>query len=394
MTAMLTLDEARSLLEDRAEPLPPVEVDLADALGCRIARSTVSDVSLPPGDVSAMDGYAARYRDLEAGAPLPVSFEITAGSVPPPLPRGASARIFTGAVLPEGADTVVPQELATVSDDGRVVLDRLDRGAHVRRRGEVLASGQQLASEGDVLNPQRIALLAAGGAHRVRVVARPSVSVVITGSELVPVSAVPGPGQIRNTNGPLLDALVRDGGLEAPAQLTAADLEGELAEALGTALGGADLVLTSGGVSVGDYDLVPDTVRSLGGEVIFHRVAVKPGKPVFAARAGRKWLLGLPGNPVSVLVSWWLFGRPLAAALAGDPGAFDGGFVVAELEEPLVVRGGRVELRPAVLTGSRVRVLAWKGSHDLVAAAAANSLARLEARREYDAGDEVSCLPI
>ena len=393
--AMLNLDEARMMLSDIAEALPPVELTLADALGCRIARSPVSDVSLPPSHVSAMDGYAVRHDDLEPGVSLPVAFEITAGKVPEPLPTGAATRIFTGAVLPDGADTVIPQELATVADDGRVLLERLELGAHVRRRSEVLSAGQTLAAEGDLVTPQRMALLAAGGAHRLQVVPRPSVAVVVTGSELVPPSAVPGPGQIRNTNGPLLDGLVRACGLASPAQLAAVDSERELVEALRSALSSADLVLTSGGVSVGDYDLVPDAVRSLGGEVVFHRVAVKPGKPVLAARVGRRWLLGLPGNPVSVLVSWWLFGRPLAAALAGDRGGFVDGWITAGLEEAVEVRGGRVEVRPAVLAaGPRVRAISWKGSHDLAAAAAANALVRLDARREYRAGEEVTCIPI
>ena len=392
---MLTLDQARSKLADLASPLRPVDLELGAALGHRIAVQPRSDVAAPPHDVSAMDGYAVRHGDLLGGDALTVSFEITAGSVPAALPEGRAARIFTGAVLPAGADTVVQQELAVVGEDGRVRLETVARGAAVRYRGEVMDSGQELARVGDPLTPQRMAVLAAGGAHRVSVYPRPRVAIVITGSELVPASAVPGPGQIRNSNGPLLDALVRSARCVPPLELEAKDVQEDLAEAIGKALKEADLVLTSGGVSVGDYDLVPDVVRSLGGEVVFHKVAVKPGKPILAARVGRRWLLGLPGNPVSVLAGWRMFGLPLASALGGDADAFDEVPQPRLLREAVEVKGWRVELRPAVIdAGDGVRVIQWKGSHDLLAAAGANSLARLDARRTYSEGEEVPCYPL
>jgi molybdopterin molybdotransferase len=341
-----------------------------------------------------MDGCAVRHADLDGSTALPVAFEVAADGVPPPLPEGAAARIFTGAQVPRGADTVVPQELARVEDGARVVLERLDAGSHVRMAGEVLSSGGAVAGEGDLITPQRLALLAAGGSHRVRVIPRPRVAVVVTGSELVELTEVPGPGQIRNTNGPLLDGLARQAGLAAPVQRGSVDREGELVSALGEAFEAAELVLTSGGVSVGEYDLVPDVVRSLGGEVVFHRVAVKPGKPVLVARRDHRWLVGLPGNPVSVLVGWWLFARPVAEALAGNSAALSEEFMPATLLEPVPKTSGREEFRPAVIHGSKVRIIDWRGSHDLVAAAGANALARLAPRTAYRAGDTVTCLPI
>jgi molybdopterin molybdotransferase len=395
---MISFDEARAMLARLVQPLDPVEVSLADALGCRVAEPPRSDVDAPPGDVSAMDGYAMRHSDLAKGAPLPVAFEVRAGSVAGRLGEGHAARIFTGAVLPEGADTVVPQEQAEEVHEGAVALAVLDLGSHVRTQGEVMAVGDAVAEPGDVVTPQRVALLAAAGAHRLRVIPRPRVSVVVTGTELVSVTLVPGPGQIRNSNGPMLDAAVRAAGFEPPIQLAAADTSGELRASLETAFGGSDLVLTSGGVSVGDYDLVPDVVRELGGEIVFHRIAVKPGKPVLAARLGQRWLIGLPGNPVSVLAGWRVFALPVAAALAGDPSLFDERPVQARLVEPVTVSGGRAELRPAVLdrdaAGATVRVLEWKGSHDLVTAARANALARFEPRSSHKEGDTVPCYPL
>ena len=395
---MITFDQARSILAARVHALEPAVVPLGDALGCRIARPPKSDVDIPPGDVSAMDGYAVRRADIKGCRELAVAFEVQAGSVGDRLPEGRAARIFTGAVLPEGADTVVPQELATLSENGAVRLEPLEVGAHVRRRGEVLANGVRLAEEGDIVTPQLVALLAAAGADRLTVVPRPRVAVVVTGSEVVPVAQAPGPGQIRNSNGPMLDALVRSACLRPPQLASASDSIDDLRVTLSDSIANADVVLTSGGVSVGDYDLVPDVARSLGGEVLFHRVSVKPGKPLLAVRFDGCWMLGLPGNPVSVLVGWRLFGWPLAAALGGDSAAFDEQPLLASLEEGVVNRGERVELRPAVVSqgedGFTVRVVPWRGSHDVVAAAAANALARLDVGVAYEYGDPISCYPL
>jgi molybdopterin molybdotransferase len=395
---MITLDEARALVRARATPLDPVVVPLGEALGCRIAEPPSSDVDSPPGQVSAMDGYAVRHADVANGDVLPIAFEVQAGTVAGHLPVGHAARIFTGAVLPEGADTVVPQEQAVVDENGVVELEPLAVGSHVRRRGEVFPVGEPLAEIGELVTPQLVALLAAAGADRVTVTPKPRVSVVVTGSEVVPISEVPGPGQIRNSNGPMLDALVRAAGLRAPELASAADTTDDLHVTLSSSIVDADLVLTSGGVSVGDYDLVPEVASSLGGEVLFHRVSVKPGKPLLAVRFDGCWMLGLPGNPVSVLAGWRLFGWPLAAALSGDTAAFDEQPVLVPLEEEVANRGDRVELRPAVLSGGHddlsVRVVSWRGSHDLVAAAVANAFARLEVGAVYEVGDPIQCYPL
>jgi molybdopterin molybdotransferase len=398
LPGVITLDEARGLVAARVAALDPVVVPLGEALGCRIAEPPRSDVDSPPGHVSAMDGYAVRHADVGCGGTLPVAFEVQAGTVAGHLPQGCAARIFTGAVLPEGADTVVPQEQASVGENGVVRLESLAAGSHVRRRGEVLAVGAPLAEIGELVTPQLVALMAAAGADRVAVIPRPRVSVVVTGSEVVPVSEVPGPGQIRNSNGPMLDALVRAAGLRAPQSVSAGDTTDDLSLTLSSSIADADLVLTSGGVSVGDYDLVPEVARSLGGEVLFHQVSVKPGKPLLAVRFDGCWMLGLPGNPVSVLAGWRLFGWPLAATLSGDTAAFNEQPMLAELEEAVTNRGDRVELRPAVLTRGQdrlsARVVPWRGSHDLVAAAAANAFARLDVGAAYEVGDPIPCYPL
>jgi len=392
---MIDLDAARALLAAEAAPLAASRLPLAEALGRWLSASPTAGVDLPPADVSAMDGYAARTMDLQAGAPLPVAFEVPAGAAPPPLAPGGAARIFTGAPLPEGADTVVEQERARAEGDGSVILPAVPPWTNVRRRGELFARGQALAHPGDRVTPQRLALLAAGGVAAVEAVLPPRVAVVTTGTELAPAGEAPAPGRIHDSNGPLLDALTRSAGLDPPERHHALDRRPDLCSALERSLGRADLVVTTGGVSVGDYDLVPGVVEELGGKMLFHRVAQKPGKPVLAARFGGSWLIGLPGNPLAVLVGWRLYALPLLRALAGDPSAFDEELLTARLTTSAHNAGRRTVLRPARLdpteAGPTVTILPWKGSHDVVAAAAADVLVRLAPGAGLQAGDTVSC---
>ncbi len=394
LDAMISLDEARARLAAVVRLLPPVEVPLAAALGCRLAAAPRAELDLPPADVAEMDGWAARAADL-GGSPLPVAFTVPAGEAPPPLPSGQAARIFTGAPLPRGADAVVAQEDAEVDADDRVCLPAASPGCWVRHRGEVVAAGAPLAAIGDLVTAQRLGLMAAAGGSTVRVVPRPRLAVVMNGSELVEAGVSPGPGQIRNANGPMMDALARSAGLVAPPQVIAPDEPEVLQRALAEAAAVADLVVTSGGVSVGDYDLVPGAVAALGGEIVFHRVRVKPGKPVLAARLGAAWLLGLPGNPLAVLAGWCMLGLPLVRALAGDPAAFTDDFFSAELTSAVANDGERTVLRPARLErevwAARVTVLPWRGSHDLTAGAAADALVRLEPGERRAAGERVRC---
>jgi len=392
---VLTIDEARSLLAARVEPLAPVEVPLRAALGCRLAAPPIADVDSPFADISAMDGFAVRAADLEAGDPLPVAFEIPAGSMPARLPDGSAARIFTGAALPDGADTIVQQELAELEADGRARLARLSTGTHVRRRGELFRAGATLLSKGTAVTPAAMALLAAGCKDRISVFRKPRLAVISTGSELVAAGERPHPGQIRDANWPLIDALARDIGLASLGVARIADSSSALRAALGDALAGADVVVSTGGVSVGDHDLVPDAVSSLGGSTVFHKVAQKPGKPLLVARFPTGWLVGLPGNPLAVLVGWRLYVLPLLRALGGDTAAFDERPLSALLTTATCNHEERTHLRPAKLVntadGALVTIIPWKGSHDLVAGAGANALARLEPRVELAAGSPVAC---
>lgn len=395
---MIPLDEARLLLARAVKRLAPVSVDLRSSLGCRLASEVQSDVDVPPADVSAMDGYAVQHAELTAGRPLPVADEVAAGDAGTELAPGTTVRIFTGAPLPKGADTVVPQENAETGGDGRVTLEPCVGGAHVRRRGEVVTAGAKIFAAGEWVTPQMVSVMASCGASRIDVVPAPSVAVVVTGTEIVDAAMTPGPYQIRDSNGPLLTALAAAAGFEISSSTRAADTKEALHEALSRAVADADLVLTTGGVSVGDYDLVPDVVAELGGEVLFHRLRMKPGKPLLAAHIGSKLLLGLPGNPLSVLAGWRLFAWPAAAALAGDDEAFSETPLEAELGHPAATPRSRTELRPAFLRaavgGPSVEVIGWRGSHDVLAAARANALARFDPQREYPEGSRIPCYPL
>lgn len=394
---MLTLHEARERIAAAARPLAGWPVPLHAALGARLAEDAAADVPLPLTNVSAMDGYAVRVEDLGKGAPLPVAFTVPAGVAPAALPAGAAARIFTGAALPAGADAVVAQEDAVLESDGRVRLAAA-AGENVRVAGELFRAGTVVARAGDVLTPQRMALLAAAGVAQPRIVPPPRVALLLTGRELVPAGAVPGPGQVRDSNGVLLAALAHEAGLTCAAPRTVPDEPDALRAAFEDALADADLVVTSGGVSVGDFDHVPRVLAALGAETLVHGVAIKPGKPVLVARAGERWIVGLPGNPLACLVAWRLFVRPLAAALGGDAGALAEAPLTGRLAHAARNPGGRTLLRPAAISYDdgllRVTIVPWQGSHDVVAGASAGAIAVLEPRADLAADAPVGVYPL
>ncbi len=392
---MLTLKAAQELLAGALTPLAPTTVDLHSAAGCRVAEAPVARADFPAVDVSMMDGYAVRAADTADQRPLPIAAEIAAGDEPSPLAAAAAARIFTGAVVPAGADAVVPQEDATVTDGYQVQLPRVSPGYCVRKRGEVCALDSPLMDTGALVTPQAIAALAASGAHSLRVTPRPRVGILSTGSEVVEIGASRRAGQIWDANGVMLAALAGQAQLPLTGRRTAVDDVAALSGVLDELLEQSDLVVTTGGVSVGDYDLVPRALSELGATIVFHRLSIKPGKPVLVARVRERWCVGLPGNPVSALIGWHMIAWPLAETLAGGPDAFMLRWLSAALTAPASNNGDRTVLAPALLqaddTRTTVSVLPWKGSHDVVAFARANALAVLDVGADHPAGAVVNC---
>jgi molybdopterin molybdotransferase len=315
---MITLDEALSAIRKRSSPLPAEQVPLAEAYGRVLAEGIRARRDQPATDVSMMDGYALRAAD--AGAPLRVTGEIAAGDAPwsRSLSSGEAARIFTGAPLPPGADSVAMQEHC-IRDGATVRVQQLpkEEGHHIRRRGEELRSGAEALRPGRVLDASDLALAAACGVDSVRAHRRPRLALLCTGNELVPIGEEPGPGKMVETNSLTLSALAREAGADVLRLGLAPDSVERIAERLRDAP--ADILLTTGGASVGDHDHAQEALERLGGELIFHTVAIRPGKPVlFGTASAGRLVFGLPGNPAAATLGFELFVRLAVRLLSGD----------------------------------------------------------------------------
>lgn len=375
-----------------SEAPPPGRFDsspVACALGAVLAEDVASDIDSPPHDKSVVDGFAVRAADCAApDSTLEVIEQVTAGQTPQKaISSGQATRIMTGAPIPDGADAVIMVELtefAATSTAVRIQQGNVRPNQNIVRRGQVMRRGDWVLRAGKRLRAADIGLLAEVGRTRVNVVPRPKVSIVVTGNELVPADQKPGPGQIRNSNGPMLAALALECGIVAQDAGIAIDDEASLRASIDANLQSEVLIL-SGGVSEGVADLVPRVLAELGVRQVFHKVNLKPGKPIwFGVKAhadGRRTLVfGLPGNPVSSLVCFQLFVRPALEQLAGrEPRGMES--FDAELAVPFRSRGDRPTYWPGKRTphvpregGVLVEPLTWQGSGDLRTLADADCL--------------------
>jgi molybdopterin molybdotransferase len=340
---MIPLAEAFKIIENEIPILPPVRVPLLEASGCRLEEDIASPIDVPGFTNSAMDGYSLRLADLKGAGPwrLPIQKIIAAGdSSRGELKAGHASKIMTGAPLPEGADSVIPVEDVSV-DSGHVVIAQKPPGSEfVRPRGDDIKKGQSLFRKGAVLDPVAVGILASIGKGEVQVTPRPRIAVLSTGSEIVNPGEELRPGQIYNSNDFVLKSLLYKDGHEISQNLsTSIDDVEELCKAITESLADYNLAISSGGVSMGDFDLIPQAVKEIGGEILFHKVFVKPGKPVLLARIGKGWLLGLPGNPVSTVVGYHLYAKRIIAKLSGLEYRVRGGRGI--LGEDLSVKGSR-----------------------------------------------------
>jgi molybdopterin molybdotransferase len=316
---VLDVETAQARVLERLAPMGREQVLLGDAHGRVLAEDVVAGRALPPWDNSAMDGYAVRAADCgRAGVTLRVVGVVAAGHAPAAaLEAGTAVRIMTGAPVPAGADAIVMREYAEAIGEGAVRIDRAAQlGEHIRRRGDDVREGETVLAGGTALGPGELGLCAALGRAQLAVHARPRVAIVSTGDELVEIDEVPGPGQIVNSNAYALAAMIREAGGLPWVFPNVADQPEALRAAFEQALA-ADAIVSTGGVSVGEFDYVKDAMSAVGLALDFWKVAMKPGKPVAFGMAGRRPGFGLPGNPASSMVSFELFVRPALRAMAG-----------------------------------------------------------------------------
>ena len=397
---LVPFDQARAAVLERLRPLPAREVPLGDALGCILAEDVTAAEDLPPFANSAMDGFAVHAADLtSASDAAPVALQVTgevfAGTARlPTVQSGGAARIMTGGPLPPGADAVVPVEQATV-DGGTVLIRSAPReGQFVRDAGEDVRAGVVVLERGRVLDPAAVGMLASVGRRLVPVHPKPRVAVVSTGDELVDPGDPLGPGQIRDSNSWLLVAQARAAGAEAFRCGKLRDDPEALRRGFALAAAEGDLVLTSGGVSVGERDYTKQVLAELG-DVRSFRVAMQPGMPQAFGFAAGSPLYGLPGNPVSCFVVFEVLVRPALRRLAGHPDdRLDRPQVVARLGEPVRSPAGKVSflrVRLQVADDGLVATLTGhQGSGVLSSCVAADGLAVVPAaQRELDAGAAV-----
>lgn len=399
--AMLTLEDAIDLIRGTIQPLPGEPVPLKEAAGRISLERLLSPLDLPRFDNSAMDGYAVRATNLATASPdrpvvLRLSGKVAAGKVfPGVVPDGECVRIFTGSPVPDGTDAVVMQEdtrIDPAASNKVQFLERVGAWENIRLKGEDVRTGSLLVEPGDRLEPGRIGLLAAAGLTSVVVGRKPVVGLLATGSELVEGGTTPGPGQIHESNRPMLAALCEAAGaISRTFPLVPDSLQGTQS-AIAMALAECDAVITSGGVSVGDFDFVKSAFENLGGRVDLWKVAVKPGKPFLCGRLEGKTLFGLPGNPVSAFVTFFLLVRPALQRMQGA-GNTAPPSSMAQLAEELSNPGDRRHFMRVVLDpDGTVRSAGTQVSHALGSLAKANGLADVPARTRLSKGTQVRVL--
>jgi molybdopterin molybdotransferase len=320
VASLLTVAQALERVLEHAAPLPAEEVPLAEAAGLVLAYPLKARRTQPPADVSAMDGYAVRSSDIaNVPARLKVIGEVAAGRpFAHPLGPGQAARIFTGGVVPEGADTVVIQEHTRRDGDDVNVEKSSPKGRHIRVRGLDFKAGDALLDAGHRLTARDLSLAASMNHPFVPVHRRPKIALLATGDELIPAGAEPQPGQIVSSNNYAIAALARaEGAVVVDLGIVGDRLDDTVAAVRRAREGGADVLVTSGGASVGDYDLVQKAFTTEGMALSFWRLALRPGRPLMYGRLGGMHVLGVPGNPVSAFICGFLFLVPLIRRLSG-----------------------------------------------------------------------------
>jgi molybdenum cofactor synthesis domain-containing protein len=390
---VIPVNKALKIIDENIEPLGSERVPLDECAGRVLAEDIVADTDLPPFDRSQMDGYAVRSRDTRHA---PVNLRIVGESAAGrgwhhELERGDAVRIMTGAPVPEGADAVQKIELTKEYDSIVSLIDRVPKGQFIVEKGSEIKKGGTVITAGTLVTPEMVATPAAFGYAKLRVAKRPRVAIITTGSEIVEVGKKPKRDQIRDSNSVMLKSLCEHAGATVVSRGCAADDPKELLETIENEATNADLVVTTGGVSVGKYDLTKDSFVQAGGKILFDRIALRPGKPAVFAKRRKKIFFGLPGNPVSTALTFYLFVRRALMLMqaAADP-AMRRGF--ASLHAILRGNKSRDTYFPARLAssadGKLIAVpLSWTGSSDFVSFAHAEALIVVPKSTTFNEGD-------
>jgi molybdopterin molybdotransferase len=393
---MIAFDEAIGLIRSVATPLETEVVALAEAAGRVLALPVTAEIDSPRSDVSAMDGYAVREQDLNH---FPVSLQLVGGSYAGSgwsgsVEAGTCVRIFTGAPVPDSADRVVIQEYVRSVDNVAVIDERPESARHIRARGSDFFQGEELLSAGRLLDPRALVTAAGADVAEVEVYRRPRVHILSTGDEL----AEPGTARERADAIPEsvsfgVAALAAQWGAECIGRTRVRDELAAMQALACAAIDDADLVVVTGGASVGEKDFAKAMFEPLGLQLVFSKVSIKPGKPVWLGRAGEKLVIGLPGNPTSALVTARLFLAPLLAGLTGRPGDEALRWRTVPLGSPLGPCGSRETFHRARWVGDRAEILAFQDSSSQKALAEAELLVRQYAdSRALEPGSQVEGL--
>ncbi len=389
---MISAQEAWNRIDQRLDALAGEDRSRPEAAGAVLTTGVAATVDVPFADVSAMDGYALSGEHDGYS----VTATIAAGDSPgAQIVAGQAARIMTGAIVPAGADRVAPIE-NTDGGTERVVVDEMPTaGAHIRRRGEVLERGAELLGPGAFLTPAALGLLATHGIARVEVHRSPTVAILPTGDEVVAPDLTPAPGQLRDSHTDFLSAAV-EATRGLPNRLGIAPDDPEKLGAMISRGLQSDVLLICGGVSMGEFDFVEAELDRAGCEVLVNGVAIQPGKPLVVAKHPGGWVFGLPGNPASAMIGFWLFVRPLLNRLAGRCDAFWSGARKAVLVNEIRPAHGRNLYLPATVRGGaeglEVSASQPQGSHDVAAYAHGTALLQVPAHSSPQPGDEVEVL--
>jgi molybdopterin molybdotransferase len=394
---MISVDEAKDIVRSNIEPLPPVTIPLEQASGYVLAGDIYASIDIPSFPQSSMDGYALSYNDYKPGKRLEIAGEVPAG-----VSRAfdnlsdKAIRIFTGAPVPEGVDTVVMQEKVTIEDTELLILDeQLVKGSNVRLKGSEIKAGALALQSGTFLSPAALGFLAGIGASEVKVYAKPRITIILTGKELQAPGKPLLAGQVYESNSITLKAVLQQLHITNVAIHLVDDDLGILNNALENALLTSDVVLLTGGISVGDYDFVLQATENCGVKKLFHKIKQRPGKPLFFGKKGEKVVFGLPGNPSSVLTCFYEYVIPAIEQLT-----FRKSIISVEqlpLTKALTKKTGLTHFLKGLHNGKTVSSLDAQESYRLSSFARANCLIVLEENKEdFSEGDmvEVHLLPL